>query len=135
MNTQATGALPALSRDRVEVLAAGRVLPLGAVGGTLEVLGGRVWLTRSGDLDDHFAAAGEVVVVPASGDALVASIDDTTPALVAWRPLGVIERVAAAVRAIGGRCWEIVEPAPRIGAGERSFGAAQEARRRTPGVA
>jgi len=117
MNTQVIRAISESPRSHLEVLAGGRVLPLGASGGRLEVLRGRVWLTRAGDPDDHFADAGDVVVVPSSGRSLVESVDDARPAVVAWRPLGLVEGVVAKVRAITGRCWEIVEPAPRIGAG------------------
>jgi DUF2917 family protein len=193
MNTQVNGAASTSPRSRLEVLAGGRVLPLGATGGRLEVLRGRVWLTRAGDPDDHFVDVGQAIVVPSSGRAIVASVDDARPAVVAWRQRRVVDRFAAAARAITGRCWEIVAPAPRIsagalaavlavfagvlvfgpfsdartralagppvlhnggaanarldvntfvhrsradaGAGERSVGAAQEARRRAPGVA
>ena len=117
MNMQLQAATPELLDGRLELLAGGRVLPLGDAGGQLEVLHGRVWLTRAGDPDDHFVEVGHSMVVPSSGRVLVAAIDDARPALVAWRPRSVGERVAAAVRAVTGRCWEIVEPAPRIGAG------------------
>ena len=117
MNTQVESPVPGSRRRRFEVLEGGRVLPLGASGGRLEVLHGRVWLTRSGDPDDHFVDRGDAMVVPARGRAIVAAIDDAQPALVAWRPRGVVERAAAAIDAISGRSWAIVDPLPRIGAG------------------
>jgi len=117
MNTQLESSVPGVRRGHLELLQGGRVLPLGASGGKLEVLHGRVWLTRAGDPDDHFVDFGNSIVVPSSGRALVTTIDDARPALVAWRPRGLAERAAAAMQAFTGRCWEIVDPAPRIAAG------------------
>jgi len=142
MNTQLESSLSGARRGHLELLQGGRVLPLGASGGKLEVLHGRVWLTRAGDPDDYFVDFGHSMVVPSSGRTLVAAIDDAKPALVAWRPLGVVERAAAAVRAVTERCWEIVDPAPRIGtgavaaivvvlAGALVFGPLSDARTRT----
>ena len=142
MNTQLESSLQGSRRGHLELLQGGRVLPLGASGGKLEVLHGRVWLTRAGDPDDYFVDFGHSLVVPSSGRALVAALDDARPALVAWRPRGVGERVAAAIHAITHRCWEIVDPAPRIGAGALAavvavfagalvFGPVSDARTRT----
>ena len=117
MNTQLESSLSGARRGHLELLQGGRVLPLGASGGKLEVLHGRVWLTRAGDPDDYFVDFGNSMVVPSSGRTLVASFNDAKPALVAWRPLNVVERAAAAVRAVSERCWEIVDPAPRVGMG------------------
>jgi len=117
MNTQLESSAPSLRRGHLELLQGGRVLPLGASGGKLEVLHGRVWLTRAGDPDDHFVDFGNSIVVPSSGRVLVTAVDDARPALVAWRPRSLVERAAAAIHAFTGRCWEIVDPAPRIGAG------------------
>jgi hypothetical protein len=117
MNTQLESSASGLRRGHLELLQGGRVLPLGASGGRLEVLHGRVWLTRAGDPDDYFVDFGHSLVVPSSGRTLVAAVDDSRPALVAWRPLRLVERAAAALRAFSGRCWEIVDPAPRVGAG------------------
>ncbi len=117
MNTQLEASLPTPPRRHLEVLSGGRVLPLGASGGKLEVLHGRVWLTRAGDPDDYFVDFGHSIVVPSTGRALVAAVDDARPALVAWRPRSVGERVGEAIRSITGRDWGIGEPAPRIGAG------------------
>jgi hypothetical protein len=117
MNSQLESSVSGLRRGHLELLQGGRVLPLGDSGGKLEVLHGRVWLTRAGDPDDYFVDFGNSIVVPSSGRTLVAAVDDARPALVAWRPLRLVERAAAAVRAFTGRCWEIVDPAPRVGAG------------------
>jgi hypothetical protein len=92
-------------------------MPLGASGGTLEVLHGRVWLTRAGDVDDHIVDSGETVTVPASGRAVVEAWDDAQPALVAWQPTPVAERVGSGIRSAFGRCWDVVDPARRVGAG------------------
>ena len=142
MNTQLEASVPGPRRRHLEVLSGGRVLPLGASGGRLEVLQGRVWLTRAGDPADYFVDLGHSIVVPSTGRALVAAVDEAKPALVAWRPHRVAERIAAAARSMTGRCWEIVEPAPRIGAGALAvvvamlvgslvFGPVSDARTRT----
>jgi hypothetical protein len=117
MNTQLESSVSGLRRGHLELLQGGRVLPLGASGGKLEVLHGRVWLTRAGDPDDHFVDFGHSIVVPSSGRVLVTAVDDARPALVAWHPRGLVERAVAAIHAFTGRCWEIVDPAPRVGAG------------------
>jgi hypothetical protein len=117
MNTQLESAVSGPRPAHLELLQGGRVLPLGASGGKLEVLHGRVWLTRAGDPDDHFVDFGHSIVVPSSGRVLVTAVDDARPALVAWHPRGLVERAVAAIHAFTGRCWEIVDPAPRVGAG------------------
>lgn len=117
MNSQLSASLSSASGADLRTLRSGNVLPLGSAGGKLEVLHGRIWLTRAGDRDDHFVDFGQSVVVPASGRVLVESLDDEQPALIAWRPGTIVDRVGAAVRASFGRCWDIVDPARRIGAG------------------
>jgi hypothetical protein len=117
MNTQAIWHRLTPPRRRLQTLRSGWVMPLGAGGGTLEVLQGPVWLTRAGDLDDHVVETGETLTIPASGEALVEAWDDARPALVAWQPMPVADRVGAGVRSAFSRCWEIVDPAHRIGAG------------------
>jgi len=102
---------------RLATLVGGSTLPLGAGGGRLEVLHGRIWLTRSGDLDDHVVATGESLEIPASGQAVVEAWDPAHPALVAWRPTPLVERLGTSVRSLFGRCWEIVDPVRRMGAG------------------
>lgn len=115
MNTQtitaSSGAGP------LHTLRAGRVLPLGSVGGRLEVLHGRVWLTLEGDRDDHLVAAGDPLRVPANSRAVLEAWDDEDPALIAWQPGTALDRVSAYLRTALGRGWEIVDPAPRISVG------------------
>jgi hypothetical protein len=117
MNTQATAVGSGLPATALRVLRGGSVVSLGSAGGKLEVLHGRVWVTRSGDPDDHFVDFGHSVVVPASGRALVEALDDGKAALIAWRPQTVFDRVAAGLHAMFDRCWEIVDAPHRIGAG------------------
>ena len=104
-------------RQHLETLRGGSLLPLGAGGGRLEVLHGRVWLTRTGDLDDHVVDAGASLAVPADGASLIEAWDGSEPALVAWQPTPLADRLAAKVRAMFGRCWNIVDPVRRIGLG------------------
>ena len=58
MNTQVMKSLGRVAPGAVRTLRPGRILPLGSAGGRLQVLHGRVWLTRSGDLDDHVIDSG-----------------------------------------------------------------------------
>ena len=104
-------------RRHLQTLRDGWVMRLGAHGGTLEVLHGRVWVTRAGELDDHIVVSGETLSIPGSGQAVVEAWNDAAPALIAWEPRAVGERVGAGVRSALGRCWQIVDPARRIGAG------------------
>jgi hypothetical protein len=51
-------------------------LPKGALvrsrgGVALRVLAGRLWITRSGELDDNFVSTGEHIDLPAGGKALI----------------------------------------------------------------
>jgi len=117
MNTQVIKSLGRVAPGAVRTLRPGRILPLGSAGGRLQVLHGRVWLTRSGDLDDHVIDSGQGLVVPPRGSALVEAWGDSEPALVAWSPPTWLDRIAALVNAAFSRCWEIVNPVRRIGAG------------------
>ena len=103
--------------QRIETLRGGSIMPLGAGGGRLEVLHGRVWLTRTGDLDDYVVEPGMKVAVPAAGRSVIEAWDESDPALVAWRPTPLVERLGARVRALFRRCWDIVDPLRRVGVG------------------
>src|SRR5687767_11956946 len=71
---------------------------LGTQGGTLRVEAGQVWLTRSGDPDDHFLRAGDAFQVP-PGDALVEPWHvGSVPARIVWQPRGWLERWRDRVR-------------------------------------
>ena len=103
---------------RIEtLLPGGAIVPLGSGGGRLEILRGRVWLTRSGDLDDHVVESGAALTVPADGQSLIEAWDESEPALVAWQPTPLADRLGARVRAMFGRCWDIVDPLRRAGVG------------------
>jgi hypothetical protein len=100
-------------RHRLETLRGGAIMPLGSGGGRLEVLHGRVWLTRSGDLDDYVVETGAELTVPPAGQTLIETLDESEPALVAWQPAPL----GARVRALFGRCWDIVDPLRRVEVG------------------
>src|ERR1700712_5112172 len=117
MNTQTTSTLRQPAVGVLQTVRAGRIVPLGSAGGRLEVLHGRVWLTRSGELDDHFVETGESLQVPPSGRALLEGLDDENPALIAWQPGTALDRVGAALHSAADRCWNIVDPARRLGSG------------------
>lgn len=117
MNSQTIWDRLAPPRRRLQTLRGGWVMALGASGGQLEVLHGRVWVTRAGDVDDHIVERGETLAIPSSGEALVEPWGDVEPALVAWQATPVGERMGAGVRSVFGRCWDIVDPARRLGAG------------------
>ena len=104
-------------RHRLATLRGGAIMPLGSSGGQLEVLHGRVWLTRSGDLDDYVVESGATLAVPAAARSLIEAWDPSEPALVAWRPTPLAERVGAGLRSMLGRCWDIVDPLRRVEVG------------------
>ena len=103
MNAQQLGHLSALVGTPARSLGVGTVMPLGSQGGELEIIRGRVWLTRSGEPEDRVVASGEVVHVPASGDAVIEALDESQPALVAWYPRSPWARAADAVLGAFGR--------------------------------
>ena len=75
-----------LAAGALQTLRPGRIVALGPLGGALEVLHGRVWLTRANDLDDHVVEAGQRVEIAPLEHAMLEGLDDDRPALVAWRP-------------------------------------------------
>ena len=101
MNAQQLSQLASLSRESVS-LAAGQALPLGRRGGQLEVITGRVWLTREGELDDHVVAGGQSVSVEGSASAVIEAVDDRQPAVVAWHPRRPLAHAADVLRAAFG---------------------------------
>jgi hypothetical protein len=117
MNTQSLNTRPEVVPHPLQTVRPGQIVPLGSAGGCLEVLHGRVWLTQEGDLDDHIVASGESFRVAANGSAVIEAWDDEAPALVAWRPGTIADRLGTYVRSLIGRGWEIVDPAPRISVG------------------
>ena len=117
MHTQDIWSGPVSPAQRLQTLRGGAILPLGSGGGRLEVLHGRVWLTRSGDLDDHVVETGAALTVPAAGQSLIEAWDESEPALVAWQPTPLAERLGARARAMFGRCWDVVDPLRRAGVG------------------
>ena len=117
MNMQQLQELLGPRDGNVRTLTAGHAVALGAAGGRLDVLAGRVWLTRSGDLADHVVDGGQTLRLPASGNAVIEALSVERPALIAWHPRTWLERLGDAVRAAFGRCWDVVDPARRVGIG------------------
>ena len=114
MNTQQSSTfLGSVSAEAVRALPAGHVVALGTGGGQVSILSGSVWLTRSGDPDDHFLAAGESFAVRDSGQTLVETWSQGAPAVIAWQPRTLLERLGDRFA----RCWELVNPAERVGLG------------------
>jgi len=103
MNAQQIGHLAALVGTPARCLGAGTAMPLGSQGGELEVIRGRVWLTRSGEPEDRVVVSGEAVRVPASGHAVIEALDESQSALVAWHPRSPWGRAAGAVLGAFGR--------------------------------
>ncbi|MEP7303392.1 MAG: DUF2917 domain-containing protein [Caldimonas sp.] len=95
----------------------GHVVALGTAGGEVSILSGRVWLTRAGDSGDHFLDAGESFRVRGSGQTLVETAGRGDPALIAWRPRSLFERVRDRVEGSCQRGWELMNPARRVGIG------------------
>ena len=140
MNTQLSSTfLGSVSAEAVRALPAGHVVALGSGGGQVSILSGSVWLTSSGDPDDHFLGAGESFAVRDSGEIVVETSSRGTPALIAWRPRTLLERVRDRLLRTYARCWDLVNPAGRVGIGSVTavaavaiagalFGAASESR-------
>ena len=116
MNAQQLSHLASLSHEALS-LAAGQALPLGSQGGRLEVIAGRVWLTREGELDDHLVAGGQSVCVAGAAAAVIEAWGDSQAAVVAWHPRRPTQRAADAFRTAVARLRAI---APAHGVG-RSF--------------
>ncbi|MEO8523113.1 MAG: DUF2917 domain-containing protein [Caldimonas sp.] len=117
MNTQQSSFLASASSEALKALPTGHVVALGTGGGEVSILSGQVWLTRSGDPDDHFLGTGESFRVRGSGATLVETWSQSGPALISWRPRTLIERVRDRFTELGGRCWELMNPAGRVGIG------------------
>ena len=98
MNTQSITTHDHGAASALQTLRAGRIVALGSTGGRLDVLHGRVWLTREGELDDHLVETGQSFSVPANGRAVVEAWDDEDPALIAWRAGTLLDRASAFVR-------------------------------------
>ena len=74
---------------RIDVAGVHRVddaLHLGRLGGDLTVIDGTVWLTRDGDLGDHFIEAGQKVRLGVAEDAVIESAYTGRPVTVRWNP-------------------------------------------------
>jgi hypothetical protein len=117
MDTQQSSFLASASSEALKALPMGHVVALGAGGGEVSILSGQVWLTRAGDLDDHFLGAGESFQVRGSGEILVETWSRSGPALIAWRPRSLIERVRDRFSESCERCWELMSPSRRVGIG------------------
>jgi len=98
MNAQSMTTRAGSAASALQTLRAGHIVALGSSGGHLDVLHGRVWLTREGELDDHLVETGQSFSVPANGRALVEAWDDEDPALIAWRAGSLLDRASAYVR-------------------------------------
>jgi hypothetical protein len=117
MNSQEYESSASFVRSEERELPSGHVLTLGARGGEVRVLSGRVWLTSPDDLDDHVLDVGEFFRVSGTGPTLVETWDRNGSALIAWRPRTIVERVRAGLSGAWGRCWELMNPAGRLGMG------------------
>ena len=98
MNAQSTIAPAGSAASALQTLRAGHIVTLGSTGGRLDVLHGRVWLTREGELDDHLVETGQSFSVPANGRAVVEAWDDEDTALIVWRAGTLLDRASAYVR-------------------------------------
>jgi hypothetical protein len=92
-------------------------MTLGGAGGEVEILSGRVWLTIPGDPSDHVLEAGDCFRFVGSGPTLVEAWSRGSPALIAWRPRTLVERLRDRLAGAWGRCWELMNPAGRMGMG------------------
>ncbi len=117
MNTQQSSLLASADPAALRALPNGHVVALGTGGGEVSILSGQVWLTRSGDPDDHFLGAGESFQVCGEGEALVEAWGTGELALIAWRPRSILQRLHDRFTGSCERCWELMSPAGRVGIG------------------
>lgn len=93
--------------SRPALLPWGEPLRIDNGAGEIAVKSGRVWITRSGDLDDHILAAGERMAVFPGDAAVVEAWRQGERAAIVWRPerqsraFGLLPRAAVA---LGFRC-------------------------------
>jgi hypothetical protein len=70
----------------VHRLTSGEALSLGNAGGDLTVVDGRVWLTRDGDLGDHFVEPGQKLRLIAHENAVIEAARTGETITVRWTP-------------------------------------------------
>ncbi len=117
MNTQQSSLLALADPEALRALPNGHVVALGTGGGEVCILSGQVWLTRSGDPDDHVLGAGESFQVRGEGEALVEAWGPGELALIAWRPRSILQRLRDRFTGSCERCWELMNPVGRVGIG------------------
>ena len=115
MNAQQSISAAAASTD-VRAVPAGGVVALDA-GGEVAVVSGRVWLTVAGDPDDHILGPGESMTVPPWRHALLEAWGRGVPAQIAWRRPKLGDLFRRRVSGTCSRCWQLMNPAGRIGIG------------------
>jgi len=115
---------------------------LGNRGGTLRVLGGRIWITVDGHGDDRVLVAGESLTLPAGEPAWIGAWEAGSAARLDWRPaplLGSWQERARRLAAGARRVVRSLLPAPSalagataalgaLAAGALLFGTLSEAR-------
>ena len=67
-------------------LGSGQAMRLDRLGGDLRVIEGRVWLTRDGELGDHFVEPGQKVRLAAGEDAVISPARTGETITVRWNP-------------------------------------------------
>lgn len=67
-------------------LGSGQAMRLDRLGGDLSVVEGRVWLTRDGDLGDHFIEPGQKVRLAAHEEAVISPARTGETIAVRWNP-------------------------------------------------
>ena len=67
-------------------LSSGQAMRLGRLGGDLSVVEGRVWLTRDGDLGDHFIEPGQKVRLAVDEEAVISPARTGETITVRWNP-------------------------------------------------
>jgi len=77
---------PSAERGAVHRITSGQALHLGRLGGDLTVIEGRVWLTRDGDLGDHFVDRGEKTRLEVNENAVIEPADSGRTVTVRWNP-------------------------------------------------
>lgn len=84
-------------------MAFGQPVAVNRLGGEFSVISGRVWLTRSGDLEDHVLAGGERVQLLPDEQVLIEPFARDEPAVVYFKSRSPARPVAAAAYSAAAR--------------------------------
>ena len=86
----------------------GQPLRLDTAEGELDVVSGRVWLTRRGDAEDHVLDAGQRIVLNPADVVVIEQWRRDQPAIVDWQPRAQPLRLMVLLRDVAARALRAV---------------------------